>query len=288
MKCSEINIRDPFIVPKDGVYYMYGTRAARFGHQTGGFDVYTSTDLETWSDPIPCFDSEKYGLNRAVNWAPEVHEYRGSYYMFATFTQESGLKGTCVLKSDSLTGPFVPHGDVLLTPAEWESLDGTLYVSPDGVPYLVFCHEHMQIIDGTVVAVQLSDDLTHTVGEMTVLFRASETGCCDAYPMNDGDHYVTDGPYMYRSQTGEQFMIWSSFIKGAYVELVVRFADGRLSTEFVHMPPLYTKDGGHGMLFGTFDGRLYFTFHSPNASLSEHPCFVEVEDLGDRLAVKES
>jgi hypothetical protein len=54
------------------------------------------------------------------------------------------------------------------------------------------------------------------------------------------------------------------------------------------MPPLYTKDGGHGMLFGTFDGRLYFTFHSPNASLSERPCFVEVEDLGDRLAVKES
>ena len=283
MNCSEINIRDPYIVLKDGIYYMYGTRAANFGNRTGGFDVYTSTDLEIWSDPIPCFDSEKYGMNRAVNWAPEVHEYRGSYYMFATFTQESGLKGTCVLKSDSLLGPFVPHGDVLLTPAEWESLDGTLYVSPTGVPYLVFCHEHMQIIDGTVVYVQLSDDLTHTVGEMTVLFKASETGCCDPYPMKDVDHYVTDGPYMYRSACDELFMIWSSFIRGAYVELTVKFTDGDLGTDLVHMPPLYTRDGGHGMLFRTTDDRLFFTFHSPNASGQEHPCFLEIEDKGDRL-----
>ena len=283
MKCSDINIRDPFIVLKDGIYYMYGTRAVRFGNQTGGFDVYTSSDLETWSDPIPCFDSEKYGLNRAVNWAPEVHAYRGSYYMFATFTQESGLKGTCVLKSDSLTGPFVPHGDILLTPAEWECLDGTLYVSPDGVPYLVFCHEHMQIIDGTICCMELSDDLTHPVGEPTLLFKASDCPYADAYPMNGTDHYVTDGPFMYRSKTGEQFMIWSSFIKGAYVELIARFAGGKLCTEFEHMPPLYTKDGGHGMVFHTTDGRLFFTFHSPNASGHEHPCFIEIKDKGDML-----
>ena len=45
MKCSDINIRDPFIVQKDGIYYMYGTRAANFGNRTGGFDVYTSADL---------------------------------------------------------------------------------------------------------------------------------------------------------------------------------------------------------------------------------------------------
>ena len=146
MKCSEINIRDPFVVCKDGVYYMYGTRAAHFGNGTGGFDVYTSTDLETWSDPIPCFDSAAFGLNRAVNWAPEVHLYKGSYYMLATFTRECGLRATHILRSDSPLGPFEPHGDRVLTPAEWECLDGTLYVSPEGTPYLVFCHEHTQIL----------------------------------------------------------------------------------------------------------------------------------------------
>lgn len=39
MKCSEINIRDPFVIWQDGTCYMYGTRAVNFGQKTGGFDV---------------------------------------------------------------------------------------------------------------------------------------------------------------------------------------------------------------------------------------------------------
>ena len=39
MKCNEINIRDPFVVVKDGKYYMYGTRGANFGQWTAGFDI---------------------------------------------------------------------------------------------------------------------------------------------------------------------------------------------------------------------------------------------------------
>lgn len=91
MKNLEINIRDPYVLEVEGVYYLYGTRAKGFGKKTGGFDVYTSLDLEEWSGPVECFDSEKYGLNRDVNWAPEVHIYKGTYYMFATFTQENGF-----------------------------------------------------------------------------------------------------------------------------------------------------------------------------------------------------
>ena len=88
---------------------MYGTRPKSWGTCTGGFDVYISTDLCEWSEPIQCFDSQKYGLNAGSNWAPEVNEYKGKYYMFATFTGENGLRATYSLISDSLTGPFVPH-----------------------------------------------------------------------------------------------------------------------------------------------------------------------------------
>ena len=286
MKCSEINIRDPYVIYLDGIYYMYGTRAANFGNHTGGFDVYTSTDLETWSDPIPCFDSAAYGMNIGVNWAPEVHIYRGAYYMFATFSRECGLHGTFVLKADSPLGPFAPHGDRELTPVEWECLDGTLYVSPEGKPYLVFCHEHTQILNGTICYVELSDDLKRPVGEPVLLFHASDCSWVSKYPMKGEDHYVTDGPFMYRSETGALFMIWSSFIDGAYVELSVKFADGKLGTDFTHLPPLYTKDGGHGMIFSTADDKRFLTFHSPNASGHEHPFFVEIEDKGDQLTVK--
>ena len=81
-------------------------------------------------------------------------------------------------------------------------------------------------------------------------------------------------------------MIWSSFMRGNYAEYVVKFKDGKLGRDFEHMAPLDTSDGGHGMIFGGLDGRLYFTFHAPNQSLWERPHFVELEDMGDRIAVK--
>lgn len=285
MKCSDINIRDPFVIYENGTYYMYGTRAASFGCGTNGFDVYTSTDLETWSDPIPCFDSGKYGLNDESNWAPEVHAYKGAYYMLATFNPKGRHRGTYILRADNPLGPFVPHSEKQLTPEEWECLDGTLCITPEGKPYLVFCHEHTQILDGTICFAELSEDLTRVISEPVFLFKASESGYAEALPYGDGAHFVTDGPFMYRTQTGALIMIWSSFIGGRYVVLPVRFKDGRLGTEFEHLEPLITDDGGHGMIFRD-DKALYITFHSPNASGSEHPFFLEIKDEGDRLALK--
>ena len=124
MKNCEIHIRDPFILTEGDTYYMYGTRAKDFGRFVGGFDVYVSKDLENWSEPIACFDSDAFGMNKEVNWAPEVHKYGDAYYMFATFTD--GLRGTYILKADKPTGPFQPHSDGKVTPQEWECLDGTL------------------------------------------------------------------------------------------------------------------------------------------------------------------
>ena len=282
MRNGEINIRDPFVLVKDGIYYLYGTRAANFGRATAGFDVYKSTDLENWSEPVQCFDSEKYGLNREVNWAPEVHEYKGAYYLFATFTQENGLRGTYILRSDSPEGPFAPHSGGVVTPDGWECLDGTLYVE-DGKPYIVFCHEHTQIIDGTICYMPLTDDLKAPAGEAVTLFAGSEPYYVEQ-SISDG-HYVTDGPFMYRSKTGELFMIWSTFPRGEYAECVVKFEDGSIKNLFEHLVPLIDDDGGHGMIFKA-DDKLYLTFHSPNTSGSEHPFFVEIEDCGDSLKLK--
>ncbi len=282
MKNEQINIRDPFVVCEDGKYYMYGTRASNFGRLVAGFDVYVSDDLENWSDPIPCFDSARCGLNREVNWAPEVHKYGGKYYMLATFTQENGLRGTYSLCSDSLLGPFVPNSEGALTPTEWECLDGTLYVDKNGAPYLVFCHEHTQIVDGTICYVRLNEDLSRAQGETVTLFSASSTGVSD--PLWKDRHFVTDGPFMYHSKTGELFMIWSTFIKGKYAECIVKFKGGRLGLDFEHMKPLIDDDGGHGMIFD--DGkRTLLTYHTPNVKGMERPMFRLIEDRGSEIAV---
>jgi GH43 family beta-xylosidase len=282
MNKEQINIRDPFVVYENDKYYLYGTRAKDFGSRTNGFDVYISEDLKTWSEPVECFNSGNFGLNTDVNWAPEVHKYNGKYYMFATFTQENGLRGTYSLRSDSLTGPFVPNSNGALTPHAWECLDGTLHVDESGVPYLVFCHEHTQIEDGTICYVRLNETLNAPVGEVTTLFSASS--CRWVTPICR-THFVTDGPFMYRSATGALLMIWSSFIKGNYAEFVVRFKDGKLGPEFEHLTPLLDNDGGHGMIFADNE-RIYFTYHTPNKSLSERPEFCVIEDCGDSLAIR--
>lgn len=285
MKNNEINIRDPFVLYEDGKYYMYGTRAKNFGIKTSGFDVYISTDLENWSEPIECFNSEEHSMNLAVNWAPEVHKYKGAYYMFATFTRESnGLRGTFILKSDSPLGPFTPHSKGVVTPVDWECLDGTLYLDKDGKPYVVFCHEHTQIIDGTICYAPLSDDLTQATGEAVTMFKASSPYWADK-SKGEKEHRITDGPFMYRTKAGELLMLWSTFIKGQYAECLVRFTDGELGMSFEHLDPILDNDGGHGMIFKGGD-KLYLTFHSPNQTDYERPCFIEIEDNGYNISIK--
>ena len=48
--------------------------------------------------------------------------------------------------------------------------------------------------------------------------------------------------------------------------------------------PLYTSDGGHGMLFHTFDGKLCIVLHSPNSG-NERAHIFRVNDLGNTLTL---
>ena len=286
LTCKDINIRDPFVLCEDGKYYMYGTRALNFGRKVGGFDVYVSDDLENWSRPTECFDSKKFNMNVEVNWAPEVHKYKGAYYMFATFTRKSNkLRGTYILKADNPLGPFEPHSNGVVTPEEWECLDGTLYINNEGRPYIVFCHEHTQIIDGTICFAPLSEDLTSIAGEAVTMFKASEPYWADKSKFKN-EHRITDGPFMYRTKTGELLMLWSTFIKKQYAECLVRFNGGEIGMDFEHLPPLVDNDGGHGMIFTDLEGNLKLTYHTPNISLFEHPFFVDAEDMGDTIKIR--
>ena len=45
------------------------------------------------------------------------------------------------------------------------------------------------------------------------------------------------------------------------------------------------KDGGHGMLFTTFDGKLMLVLHSPNSPQAQPLHIFELEDTGDTLKV---
>lgn len=281
MKNSEINIRDPFVLVENGKYYMYGTRAKAFGYNTGGFDVYIGTDLENWSEPKAVFDSDKHGYNSQVNWAPEVHKVGDSYYMLATFTKPDGLRGTYILKSDSPEGEFFPHSKGAVTPVGWECLDGTLY-EENGKIYCVFCHEHTQILNGTVCVVELSEDLTEAVAEPVELFDAGSFLKREA---SEKCHNVTDGPFLHRLASGRLIMIWSTCMNN-YLQCIATSENGSVLGKWHHLEPLFTEDGGHGMIFKGLDGKLRLTLHCPNTSLSEKPVFFEIKETEDAIIIE--
>lgn len=278
VKNCNINIRDPFVLVVDDKYYMYGTRAKNFGIETSGFDVYVGDDLENWSEPVEVFNSSKWGMNTQVNWAPEIHFYNNSFYMFATFTKPDGLRGTYILKSDTPDGEFKPHSDGAVTPFEWECLDGTLYIE-NGKPYCVFCHEHTQILNGTVCFVELSEDLTHAVSEPIELFAASSYLNREA---SEGCHNVTDGPFMYKMADGKLLMIWSTCTDN-YVQCIAASDNGSIFGKWSHLKPIFDDDGGHGMIFRDLNNNLKLTLHCPNISGCEKPFFFDIKEENGTL-----
>ena len=134
MLCSEIQIRDPYVVLLDGKYYLYGTTGNNCWGKGYGFDAYTSDDLTHFDGPFPIFRPQPGFWADKNFWAPEMHFYRGGYYLFASFKADGVCRGTQILRADHPLGPFEEWSDGPVTPRDWECLDGTLYVDGDGKP----------------------------------------------------------------------------------------------------------------------------------------------------------
>ncbi len=286
MKLNDIHIRDPFVLVHEGKYYMYGTFGANtWNDNLSHFDVYVSEDLENWSEPHCCFAPPEGFWGTKNFWAPEVHEWKGRFYLFASFKSDIHCRGTAILVSDSPMGPFVPHSEGAVTPKDWECLDGTLYVSREGRPYMVFCHEWVQVHDGEMCVIPLTDDLKAAAGEPKLMFRASEPEWRSPMLRDGRENYVTDGPFMWRTADGTLLCLWASFSAGGYTEAIAVSDNGEIDGHFRHIEPLFEKDGGHGMVFRALDGSLYLTLHSPNQTPYERPVFRRLCERPDGIGL---
>ncbi|HOV63089.1 MAG TPA: glycoside hydrolase family 43 protein [Spirochaetia bacterium] len=285
-----IRMRDPFVLARktEGRYYLFGTTDENPWRGAGtGFDVYLGNDLESWEGPFPAFRPEPDFWGKENFWAPEVHEYRGAFYMFASFKAEGFRRATQILRAEAPQGPYRVHSQGPVTPADWECLDGTLYIDQDGTPWLVFCHEWVQTVDGTICAQRLSDDLTRPEGEPCLLFRGSEAPWTRPHHSRDGslnpDSRVTDGPFLHTLSDGSLLLLWSSFSDSGYAMGSARSTDGILGPWLQEERPIVDSDGGHGMLFRGFDGELYLTFHRPNDTPNERFHYIRVAEKGTSL-----
>jgi len=264
---------------------MYGASYQLLpGDDRLGINLWTSSDLNNWDGPFVAFRPPDGFWGTRDFWAPEVHEYRGAYYMFATFYGCDFMRGTAILKADNPKGPFVPWSDGAVTPKDQMCLDGTLFMDENGEPWMVYCHEWLQIYNGTICAIKLDKDLTHAVSEPLLLFASQDTNRSKMVSFDGNEGYVTDAPFFYRTADGTLLTLWSYFGDEGYCLSYAVSETCKLPGPWRQAEkPLFTKDGGHGMIFTAYDGRLMLALHQPNIAPDERAMFIELKEIAGGL-----
>jgi beta-xylosidase len=297
---KDIRIRDPYIYAyqKNQTYYMYSSNSVG---ELGGVQVYKSKDLENWSEPSQVLTLSPTNRLTGRIWAPEMHEYKGKFYLFLTINCPYRWKRTAdgdgggftyrsvqIFKADSPEGPFHSLSDMTTTPIDEMALDGTLYVDEKGVPYLVYCNEWIQREDGTIRMAQLAPDLSKIVSRPADLFCGSAPEWVTAYGSAEHHTYVTDGCFLFKGKKS-LFLTWSSFYQGRYAIGVARSATGKITGPWIQdKKPIFSDNGGHSMIFKGFDGKLHIVFHCPNdPGGAERAVVREIVDEGDSLRIVE-
>ena len=282
IKTNIRGVRDPFVITVGDTYYLYGSDVSK-GWDSCVWACYKSKSLDgKWEKTAENVYVAPPSATKQF-WAPEVHKYKGKFYMLASYYSDvTGHRGCSVLRADSPDGPFVEISGGQITPRDWDAIDGTLYVDSDGAPWLVFVHEWTSTEDkvGRMALARLSDDLSSFVSEPKELFRAdapswTNSGC-------------TDGPFIYKTRDGQLLMLWSNFIRKTYCVGIARSRDGRIDGEWTQDDKLLfseeisgNKDGGHGMIFKDLSGKMFLSIHSPNIATAEEKeevVFIPIEE----------
>lgn len=299
---EDMSQSDPFILadPITRMYYMTGS----------GGSLWRSEDLKMWEGPfnVVQHDPNSWMGPRPAIWAAELHFYKGKYYYFATFTNRNIIvdvvpdrydvqrRASHVLMAEDVMGPYRPMNDEIYLPENWSTLDGTFWVE-DGTPYMIFCHEWMQTVIGTMEMIELAPDLSRSVGKPVTLFKASDGPWSRemnsigeiTFGMELGGQ-VTDGPFLFKTQTGKLGMLWSSWGDQRYAQGVAYSASGKLAGPWLQEDkPLNPENSGHGMMFRTFEGKLLMALHysslDPNARGGRKPKLLAIDDSGDKIKV---
>jgi beta-xylosidase len=261
LNINDIVLRDPFIFPDtlSKSYYMHvGNRP--------NIRLYKSKDLLKWKDEGFSFSPSPEFWGKNDFWAPDMYLYNNNYYMLVTFSSTTHKRGVSILVSDNPAGTFEPLENEPITPSGWGCLDGTLYLDEDNQPWIVYCREWLEVIDGEIYAQQVTMDLKDTIGVPELLFRASEAPWTGAISSGVINGYVTDAPFLYKTESGVLIMLWSSFTKnGEYAIGIARSSTGNILGPWEQsQSPINNDGGGHAMLFKDFDGRLMISYHAPN------------------------
>ena len=269
MLAHEIHIRDPFVIAENNQYYLLGTTGDDPWGRASDLTLYQSNDLRNFE--VKCVMVNDGSLDEYTNiWAPEMHKYKGKYYLILSAFRKDLGRGSFIFVSDNLDDNFKMLTGKYITPAGWGCLDATLFVQDD-IPYLCFSNEWTTPIsndgDGSLFIAQLSDDLTELVGEPKKI--VSGKNC--PYAIEVGDEkcrgYIAEGPFLYE-ENENTILLWSTVTKTGYSVLKSVSRNGAMG-DYSLEEVVFDKDGGHCMRFKDLDGKQWITFHQPNITPNE-------------------
>lgn len=274
---QDLRIRDPFILPHEGCYYLCGT-----GNEHS-LSIYRSYDLEEFEELPPIFTIEEDSWATQDTWAAEIHKYRGKFYLFVSLLGKNGLRGTQVAVSDTPDGIYKPVKNAPITPVEQSCIDATLFVDGE-TPYIIYSHDWPDnylaeegVYVGEIYAAEVSKDLADIVGEPFLLFTSREAPLSAKAPNEIdfegeyvrifGEHVIrfgSDAPFVQRLERGALYLSWSPMLENNYVILGAVSESGDMRGPWQHLAtPLYDENGGHAMFFTDLDGTRKACFHAP-------------------------
>ena len=297
---AELSMSDPFILADEATHTYYLT--------SSGGRIYTSPDLKMWTGPYQAFDVSGTWMEKSGSVAAaELHKFGDKYYYIGTFRDPDKLVDviprrynvnraqSMILVADKAIGPYKPivnEYDFCVYPENWAILDGTMY-QENGKNYVIFVHEWLQTIDGTMELMEMSEDWSRPVSKPKTLFRASEAPW--VYEMNGNGEatygmkipgWVTDGPELFRTGTGRLGMLWASWGKNRYCEGVAWSESGTIEGPWIQeTESLKGDNSGHAMMFTTFEGKRLLSIHHVEGNGPRKPELWEIDDSGDRLVL---
>ena len=289
---EQTNMRDVFIYPDrdNKLYYVF---AFYRWHNLPPIFYYTSPDLKTLSQSRVAFSPESDFFCPTQGWAPEVHSYRGRYYILTSFKGEDSARGTYILSAQNVGGPYSMHSAQPLTPPSLSCLDGTLYVDESEQPWLVYSREWTDTGMGELYGVKLKDDLSAALANPLLLFRGSDVPWNVDMPWEEpvaGESHamVLEAPFLYRMPSGTLWMIYSGFaqLDGQYPYTIgaAWSETGKVTGPWHHLSePLHKMDGAHGMIFKSLTDDLVLCFHSPNTNGQEKAVLMKIKESGKEL-----
>ncbi len=267
--------------PTTKTYYLYA-ESPDPAHT--GIVVYRSKNLTDWTRPTAAYTVPRGHWNAdEPATSPTVSRFGGKYYLFTTLHNSADIlahggtsnqfmdtspEATVVAVASSPAGPFTDVSpDSPPTDLSLMTEDGSLYVDPTGVPYLVYAHDWVQKIDGTVETVQLDpSDLSRAAATQSYLFRGSDAAFYEdrnfasadpAFNAANTDQlspFTVSDPEATSLPGGGLAMLWATEKEGKTVEMQAVSKTGNVHGPWDQKQILLSGDRGGAMSFQAFDG----------------------------------